>query len=239
MTIEVIEDPPIETKLPQVELVAEDGVPVMESAWHVLNMLLLIEVITELFRGREDYWCGGNQFIYFNEEQARNRDFRGPDFYLVLGVPHEPIREYWCVWQEGGRYPNVIIELLSPSTAHLDRTTKKAVYEKTFRTPNYYCYDRATQRLEGWQLRDNQYQALPPDSRGWLWCDQLQLWLGTWHGRVQGSEATWLRFFDADGNLLLTGEEAAQRRAEQAERDLAHLQARLAELEARAKNGHA
>jgi len=81
---------------------------------------------------------------------------------------------------------------------------------------------------------------LTPNERGWLWCEQLQLWVGTWRGVYQGYDATWLRFYDRDGQLLLTAAEAAQRQAE-AERhrantalaELARLKARLAELESK------
>ena len=49
-------------------------------------------------------------------------------------------------------YPDVIIELLSPTTAKEDRTTKKRIYEQTFHTSEYYLYDPDTQQLEGWRL---------------------------------------------------------------------------------------
>jgi Uma2 family endonuclease len=42
------------------------------------------------------------------------------------------------VWEEGGRYPEVIFEFLSPSTRQADRTVKKELYEQVFRTPEYY-----------------------------------------------------------------------------------------------------
>jgi Uma2 family endonuclease len=215
MATEVTEWPPIEQLLPQVELVAEDGEP-MESTWHLFCTMLLIQSVNYHLRGRNDYYAAGNQFIYFSEEQARNRDFRGPDFYLVLGVPREPMRQYWCVWQEGGRYPNVIIELLSPTTARLDRTVKKEIYEGVFRTPEYFCFDPNGNLLEGWQSAGH-YEPIQPNEHGWLWCDQLALWLGAWRGRFQGQEATWLRFYDTNGELVLTGEEAAERTAKSAQ----------------------
>jgi Putative restriction endonuclease len=127
---------------------------------------------------------GGNTFIYFSEEQARNRDFRGPAIFFVDGVKGEPMRPYWAVRLEGWRYPDVIIELLSLRTATADRTTKKDIYEQVFHTAEYYCYDPITQQLEGWQLHCGRYQPLTPNSQGWLWCDRLQLWLGTWSGAL-------------------------------------------------------
>jgi Uma2 family endonuclease len=138
-----------EVTLPNVPLVETDGEP-LESSWHRAAINLLIEVLTWLLRDRSDYYVGGNLFIYFSEEQARTRKYRGTDFFYVEGVNRLPKRRYWAVWQEGGRYPDVIIELVSPTTAQEDRTTKKDLYERTFRTHEYYCYDPDAQTLEGW-----------------------------------------------------------------------------------------
>lgn len=215
-----------ETILPDVPLLETDGEP-LESSWHRAAMNLLIEVVSWLFRDRSDFYVGGNLFIYYSREQARTLEYRGPDFFYVARVPRLPQRPYWAVWQEGGRYPDVIIELLSPTTAHEDRTTKKDLYEQTFRTPDYYCYDPDTHELEGWRLnKRGRYRALKPNERGWLWCEELQLWLGTWNGKYLEEEGTWLRFYDRQGRLVPI-------RAEAAEAELARVKARLAELEKR------
>src|SRR5438132_12388437 len=128
-------EPPV--ALPKLPLVATDGVP-LETHWHVLQIALLIELLAYRFRDRDDYYAGGNMFVYYSEEQARNRDYRGPDFFFVDGVDGLKQREWWAVWQEDGRYPDLIVELLSSTTAHLDRTTKKSLYERTFRTFEYF-----------------------------------------------------------------------------------------------------
>jgi len=233
-----ITEAPVEVPvLPQVELGETDGEP-LESDWHRMAMNVLIESLKYRLRHRHDFYVGGNMFIYFSEEQARNRDFRGPDFFFVEGVQREPIRPYWAVWLEGGRYPDVIIELLSPKTAVEDRTTKKDIYERVFHTAEYYCYDPVTQQLEGWQLHGGHYQALTPNPQGWLWCDRLGLWLGTWTGQCSGSQATWLRFYDPQGHVVPLPDEAEyqraeaeRQRAEAAEAELARLRATVAQLQ--------
>ena len=184
--------------LPNVTLVESDGEP-LESHWHVLEVALLIESLSYWFRDRNDFYVGGNMFIYFSEEQARNRDYRGPDFFYVDGVNRLPLRRYWAVWQEGGRYPDVIIELLSPTTAVEDPTTKRTLYERTFRTHEYFCYDPQTQQLQGWRLGERgRYREIEPDPRGWMWVEELELWLGPWRGPYLGAEEVWLRFYDAE-----------------------------------------
>ena len=104
--------PPVGFDLMMLELPTEDGVP-LESNWHRIEMNLLIDSIHYHWRQRSDYFAGGNMFIYFSAEQVRNRDYRGPDFFVVTGVDGSRERGAWIVWEENGRYPNVIIEPVS------------------------------------------------------------------------------------------------------------------------------
>jgi Uma2 family endonuclease len=227
-----------EVTVPNVPLAETDGVP-LESHWHVLQISLLIELVEFKFRNRTDYYIGGNTFIYFSEEQARNKDYRGPDFFYVDGVSRLPLRPYWVVWQEGGRYPDVIIELLSPTTAKEDRTTKKALYERTFKTYEYFCYDPETALLEGWRLgKRGRYRVIRPNERGWIWVEELEVWLGTWEGVYRGYETVWLRFYDVEGRLVPTPAESAEARAQAAEAESARLKERLTKLEKGQKRTH-
>jgi Uma2 family endonuclease len=100
--ITTVEVPVEAPEPPQIELIETDGEP-LESDWHRIAMNILIDSVKYYLRHRQDFYAGGNMFIYFSLEQARNRDFRGPDFFFVDGVPGEPIRPYWAVWQEGWR----------------------------------------------------------------------------------------------------------------------------------------
>jgi Uma2 family endonuclease len=231
------EPAPLEEILPKVELIEDDGEP-MESDWHVKQMVLLIDCVEQHFHARNDFYVGGNMFVYFSEEQARNRDFRGPDFFFVSDTTRKPLRRYWCVWQEGGRTPDAVIELSSPTTIDVDHGEKKRIYERQLRVGDYFCYDPETQLLEGWTLVRKRYQPLKPNEKGWLWSEELELWLGVWQGRIGRFEDNWLRFFDRDGKLVLNENEASRRLAEEerrqreaAEEEAAQLRIRLAALE--------
>ncbi|MFN9649126.1 MAG: hypothetical protein ACK58Z_11665, partial [Pseudanabaena sp.] len=79
--------------------------------------------------------------------------------------------------------------------------------------------------------RNSTYEAIAPDERGWLWCESLGLWLGTWQGTIDRETLTWLRFYDQSGALVLLPEEAAQQRAE-TEAQRAEAEAQRAEIEA-------
>jgi Uma2 family endonuclease len=221
--------------LPQVELIESDGEP-LESDWHRLEMNLLIEVVTVHMGDTTDFFVGGNMFIYFNEQQARDRDFRGPDFFFVRGVPLNPPRPYWAVWKESGKYPDMIIELSSPTTIKEDLGIKKETYEKVFHTHEYICYNPFSGRLDAWRLTDHRFEPIVPDKRGWLWCKELNLWLGPWKGKFQGKEDTYLRFYNTEGNLVPTIGEAAQAKAVTAEQqaEAAKQQMELAKQQAEA-----
>jgi Uma2 family endonuclease len=199
---------------PPTDLPETDGEP-LESDWHRAQINLLIEVIRYRFRSRKDFFAGGNLFLYYSAQQLRNRDYRGPDFFYVGGVDGERHRRYWAVWEEDGRYPDVIIELLSPTTAEVDRTTKKQLYEQVFRTREYFLYDPDTQQLEGWRLDDHQsYQRIPAGERGWLWSNVLGLWLGIWGGQYLETDGAWLRFFDPHRRVVLAESESEKQRAD-------------------------
>jgi len=198
--------------MPPTDLIFDDGEP-LETNRHRIAMNVLIRSIHQALANRDDYFASGNMFIYYSSTQVRNRDFRGPDFFVVLGVDGTTDRLGWVVWEENGRYPDVIVELMSPSTAQVDTGVKKDIYEQTFRTPDYFVFDPFNPNsLRGWRLDLSQgYQPLVPNDQGWLWCQQLGLWLGTWSGTIERVEAVWLRFYDAVGNLVLLPEEAASR----------------------------
>ncbi|WP_407887079.1 Uma2 family endonuclease [Scytonema sp. NUACC26] len=215
---------PYEVPTPPTNLIFDDGEP-LESNRHRIAINVLIESAQAALAGREDFFVGGNMFVYYSSLQVLNRDFRGPDVFVVLDVDGTRDRQGWVVWEEEGRYPDMIIELLSPSTAHVDREEKKHLYERTFHTTNYFIFDPFDpQSLKGWQLDNKQrYQPLEIDGSGWLWCETLQLWLGIWEGQIRREPAKgtcyWLRLFDREKNLILLPEEIAEQEQQRAEQE--------------------
>ncbi|MFB2918719.1 MULTISPECIES: Uma2 family endonuclease [Aerosakkonema] len=224
-----------EPPMPPTDLIFDDGEP-LESNRHRIAMNTLIRSLQQAWLDRNDFYTGGNMFIYFSSAQARNRDFRGPDFFVVLDVDGTRERQGWVVWEEDGRYPDVIVELLSSSTAQADRGTKKDIYERVFRTPDYFIFDPFDPNsLQGWHLDASQrYRSLVANEQGWLWCESLDFWLGIWQGTVDRETASWLRFYDTSGNLVLLPEEAAQQQAEIAQQQVeaAQQQAEVAQQQA-------
>lgn len=231
-----------EPPMPPADLIFDDGEP-LESNRHRIAMNILIRSLQQAWGDRNDFFTGGNMFIYYSSAQARNRDFRGPDFFAVLDVDSTIERQGWVIWEENGRYPDVIVELMSPSTAEVDRGKKKDIYERTFRTPDYFVYDPFDPTsLAGWRLDANlRYQPLEPNEQGWLWCETLGFWLGTWSGIIDRETAIWLRFYEPSGNLILLPEEAAQQAAQAAQQAAvaAQQEAQAAQQEAEAERQRA
>jgi Uma2 family endonuclease len=229
------------------DLVYDDGEP-LESGWHFLQLHLLLELISQAMmeQGRSDFYAGGNMFVYYSVEQAREVAsgrpyFRGPDVFWVDGVAPTPIRKTWAAWKEGGRLPDFIVELLSSSTAKIDRVDKKDLYARVFRTSEYFLYDPETRKLEGLRLMGTAYQPMIPSGQGRFWSQQLGAFLGPWHGIYDRQEDDWIRLFRPDGTLVPTKDELSEaerhraeanlQRAEQAEAEVARLRALLEERE--------
>jgi len=189
------------------DLPYDDGEP-METARHRDQMLLLIESLRVSWAGRTGYYVGGNMFIHFDPQNKRH--FRGPDFFLVLDVEDRE-RRSWVVWQEGMRFPDVIIELLSESTRDIDKGEKKTLYERVFRTAEYYLYDPFSQEFLGYHLQGAHYRGVEPDADGKIFSPVTDLYLATREG--------WLRWLTREGQVLPTGWELAQRERQRAEQE--------------------
>jgi Uma2 family endonuclease len=192
--------------------------PPLETDFHRRQIDLLIRLLEFWWRDgqspapkgyRPDFYISGNLTVYYNKQQLKKRDFRGPDVFVVLDAEKRD-RHSWVIWEEGGKYPNVVIELLSNSTATVDRGAKKKLYQDVWRVPNYFWFHPETMEFAGFHLVNGRYEAIAPTDTGWLWSDQLELFLGI-HERQ-------LRWFNADGDLIPLPEEAERQRADQEQR---------------------
>lgn len=193
--------------------------PPLESDRHLRQILLLLSSL-EWWRDRPDaleqrrnnFFAAGNLSIYYSTRQRKSEDFRGPDFFVVLDTEYKE-RKSWMVWEEDGKYPNLILEILSDTTAQIDRGLKKQIYQDIFRTPEYFWFDPYSLEFVGFRLKDARYyEEITPNEQRWYWSQQLELYLGIVEER--------LRFFTPEGELVPAPKEAAiqeQQRAEQAE----------------------
>ncbi|PMB49471.1 hypothetical protein CEN40_04830 [Fischerella thermalis CCMEE 5205] len=213
---------PEDVILPPSDLYSDE--PPLESELHLEQIMLLLKCLKWLWRGRTDFYAAGNLTIYYSLNKSKSEDFRGPDFFVVLDTESKT-RKSWVVWEEDGKYPNVILEILSESTANIDKEFKKKLYQDTFRTPDYFWFDPYTLEFAGFHLVDGKYQPLEANNQGHLWSQQLGLYLGIHQGL--------LRFFTPEGQLVPTPEEEAESERQQKELALSRaerLAAKLREL---------
>lgn len=167
-----------------------------------------------------------------------------PDWFLVVGVPRlyegSVSRESYVMWQEKVA-PTVIVEFLSPSTAVDDlgrfatqsrqqaRVTpatgeppsKFAVYEAILQVPHYVVFNQRDSQLRYFRLVNGRYEEqpiLPTNPR--LWIPELEIGLALWQGEYRGIPQDWLRWCDANGNLIPTDAEAAREQRDRAEAQL-------------------
>jgi Uma2 family endonuclease len=218
----------------------------MESDWHVVSISLLDELVRNHLGTPTNYFCGGNMFIYYSVEQAKEVEkyveaktvarkprFKGPDFFLVKDVDGTRPRESWVVWQEDGRYPDLVVEFISTSTRKKDVDRNVEFYAKVFRVPEYFWFDRRTGELAGYRLSGRDYVQIEPDAQGRLWSEALGAYLGVWRGEYRGRVWSWLRLWDSEGNLVLTQAEhraIAEAQVQQERERAAQLQAELERL---------
>jgi len=223
----VLSQPP-EIIFPPSDLLSDE--PPVETERHLWQIFILLASLkwwwrdrfTDPAQQRKDYFAAGNLTIYYSTRQRRSEDLRGPDFFVVLNTDYKE-RASWMVWAEEGKYPNLIVEILSKTTASTDRGLKKQLYQEVFRTPEYFWFDPFSLEFEGFRLCDGRaYEEIESSEQGWLWSQELELFLG-----IVGAR---LRFLTAEGMVVPTPEEAAQqeqRRANLAEGQVQHERQRM------------
>jgi Uma2 family endonuclease len=221
----------------QDDLAYDDGVPI-ETQRHQWQLDLLMDSLFPWLDQRVDGYMGSNMFIDFRKSVG-NKDVKGPDVFIVLGVPKGE-RQSWVVWEER-KGPDVVIEILSKQTAKTDKGKKKRIYQDELRVNEYFWFDPFNAKeLAGFTLKQGIYEDKTLDAFGRLVSEVLGLCPVRWHGVYRGVEATWLRWETLAGVLLPTAQELAIQaeqqailhrwRAEQAEQRVAMLAEQLRTL---------
>ena len=111
----------------------------------------------------------------------------------------------------------------TPLRLHEGETPQKPgkfwIYERVIRPAFYGIYEVNRASVEVYHLVDGQYQLLAANERGHYPISSLGVELGIWQGRYQNLELPWLRWWDEQGNLLLTGHEIAEQERQRAEQE--------------------
>ncbi|MFM6782180.1 MAG: hypothetical protein ACKPKU_13840, partial [Dolichospermum sp.] len=82
------------------------------------------------------------------------------------------------------------------------------------RVPYYAIFDRYQSDFRMFQLNGDRYtEATLTNSRFWI--PSIELGLGMWEGSYKNVNMPWLRWYDKNGNWVLTPAEFERKRADQ------------------------
>lgn len=217
----------------QDELPYDDGEK-MESIRHALQLPLLQVPLNHYWKGRSDFFVGTNMFVYFDPDQEKTKNYKGPDAFVALGVKPRQGRKSYVIWEEEGHVPDVIIEILSDRTVKNDKGSKKLIYQNLLRVPEYFWCDPYRDDFAGFELKNGKYKRIAPNAHGMLPSKRLGLMLTRWKGEYCSEYSDyWLRWATPKGILLPTGDELAaiERRLKTDERKRADVECKRADDE--------
>ena len=128
-------DPPSE--VPEwVRYPETDGQPMPDGPRQRRVMNGVLHALEGHFRSTDAYF-GGDTFVYYVE--GRKPKAVAPDVFVVMGVPIADDMVYRPS-KHGGRLPDFVMEVLSPTTRHYDQTEKKELY-RTLGVQEYFLFD--------------------------------------------------------------------------------------------------
>jgi len=197
------------------DLITEDDTPVDNFASAKQQRLLVSSLYSGGWRA-EPFLAEANVGIYHTVRQPAIV----PDVFISLDVQVPP--DWWdkpnrcyLIWTFG-KPPELVLEIVSNRVGN-ELTDKLRTYAQ-MRVGYYVVYDPAQQlgeqTLRIYELRGLHYTEQPD-----RWLEQINLGLTLWQGAFEGRQETWLRWCDAQGNLLLTGDEKAEQERQRAEQE--------------------
>ena len=241
---------PDHTQLPE-----SDGSFVKNFQEHPQSLILTDSIVPVLEAIHPDgyYAIGQDCGIYWRETEPPEKGAEAPDWFYVPNVPAKldgEIRRSYVLWREFIA-PTIVLEFASgngseerdqtplayPAASAKIRPGKFWVYEQIMRIPYYGIFLINSGDLEMYELVGGDYQPMAANDRGHYPIPLMQVELGVWEGTYQHQTQPWLRWWDLQGNLLLTGAERAiveHQRAESAEERAESAEERAESAEAKA-----
>jgi len=223
--------PHVEVFVDEDNLPESDGRPMSETDRHRELMFGLLHALEQYFLGNPNVYITGNIFVYYRDQAGELLQV-SPDIFIVRGISKHERRIYRV--DKEGKAPEVVIELTSKRTKHIDQVTKPAIYAQ-LGVQEYFLFDPYKETmatsLRGFRLQDGAYVRMP--DKPCLRSEVLGLEL-----RVEEGQ---LRLYDPKaGERLRTHKESeadrrtAERKATQAEHKAAQELKMRQEAEARA-----
>jgi Uma2 family endonuclease len=211
----------------------EEGDEIMHSEAHERRRIYLYEALMLSIKTIPDAIVLSDVRIAWDVPELKAH---GPDLMVIFGVGE---RKNWTTFNVATEKvrPALIIEVVSPEYANLDRSTKLEHYDRAG-VPVYVILDTVvaagneTIRLLAYARRGERYHGLPPDERGRIWLDVVQLWLS-----IEDNE---LVIYDAHDQVvpnfvgMAEARQQAEQRATDAEQRATDAEQRATDAEQRA-----
>ena len=219
---------PDHTQLPE-----SDGTFVKNFQEHPQSILLTdsIEPILQKCHPDGQYAIGQDSGIYWRMTEPPEKGAEAPDWFYVPNVPptlNGQSRRSYVLWQEFIA-PLIILEFVSGTgKEERDRTPwtgKFFIYEQVIRPAFYGIYEVQKSSIELYRHVTNHFELVVANERGHFPIAELGVEIGIWQGVYQNLELPWLRWWDANGNLLLTGWENSEQERQRAENLIVQLRA--------------
>ena len=165
---------------------------------------------------------------------------KAPDWAFLhnITVPLNDIDRSYTPHLDGD-VPVIVLEFLSHtdgteySVKPENPTGKWYFYEQVLKVPYYGIFDPISGDFQVYLLGESgRYNRLPIEESGRYWIAPMNLSIAAWKGTRNYRMTYWLRFWDADGNLLPWATEIAEAAQQQAE--AAQQQAEAAQQQAEA-----
>ena len=209
-----------------------DGRPMGETDEHRIAMVRNIELLSNHYRGQKVY-VSGDLLLYYL--QGNPKKFVVPDAFIAKGL-NQRKRRIYRLWVEQV-VPQLVIETTSRKTKKKDMVEKPELYAR-LGVDEYFLHDPTSDYLDpplqGYRLKDGQYERIIAEPTGGLYSEQLDLEL-----RITEDELNFFRRGTSDRLLtnleMVEFETAARQREAEARQREAEGRQREAEARQRAE----
>ncbi len=206
----VIEPPNVE------HLVTEDDTPVDNIFSEKQQRLLVDTLYSANPFGDRPFVASANVGIYY----GINKPVVVPDVFVSLDVSYPAdiwakANRVYMVWQIG-KVPEIVIEIVSNTVGH-EGGRKFDIYAQ-MGVPYYVVFDPLQhinkETLNIYELHVGEFYRKETH-----FLEKVGIGLTLWKGQFEERVEQWLRWTDANGNILLTGFERAQQEKQRAEQE--------------------
>ena len=170
----------------------DDDEPLAESEHQLFPLTYAHAALRSWYEDDSTTWVGADMFLYY--EEGIPSSVVAPDVFVVKRTHKRHLRNIFQTWVEG-RVPELVLEVMSPTSVRRDTVTKYELYER-LGVREYWLYDPTEEgvlepRLRGYVLVGGEYR--PVEVRE---VDGMYVGVSDVLGLEFHATGEWFRFFD-------------------------------------------